>query len=326
MKIDYNIFYRDEMPLNKKWNYHADIFISAFNLSERVNFVFNKIKADNKRWIVHQEYSIDPALLPDNNCFICNCDSKNDYREDDFCHEIISHEIGTLLLSAENICIDITGFIKPYMMTLISWLVSKGKKKIDILFSEPKVYAKKANTTFAGEFNEIRPVAGYYGIGHSTGTEEETLVIGAGYDDALISGVAENKSTAIRKIQIFGFPSLRADMYQENVLRATRAAVAAEFNYTSREDPFQFFAPANDPFATASVLQHIFRKYNKSKDSWYLCPVSTKSQALGFILFYLNECQGMPVSIIYPFGKTHEAKTSEGVARIWKYTLEFPGA
>ena len=90
---------------------------------------------------------------------------------------------------------------------------------------------------------EVRQVVGYEGQ-HVTDTSRDVLIIGAGYDDKLIAEVAEHKDQA-RKIQLFGLPSLRADMYQENVLRAHLAESAV--GTPIHDEASNFFAPANDP-------------------------------------------------------------------------------
>lgn len=322
--IDFNFFYKEELPVDKAWGYSPDLFLSAYNPSERVTKTYRKINAVKKYWIIQREYALCEAEYPAENFFICNVQNQNKYQESDFAHELLDSDVGKAIAQSESICIDITGFIKPYMMALLFQLENMGKKRIDILFSEPSKYKDKANTKFAGNFFDIRPVAGYGGVGLSTGTEKEILVIGAGYDNNLIAGIADEKTSAVKKIQILGFPSLRADMYQENVLRVDKAANAVNCHYGTDDSDF-YRAPANDPFATASILQKIFSDITPSfpNASWYLCPLSTKPQALGFCLFYLLKCKNKPICLIYPFGKTHEAETGEGFARCWKYSLEF---
>ena len=61
----------------------------------------------------------------------------------------------------------------------------------------------------------------------------------------LIAQVAENKEFS-KKVQIFGLPSLRAHMYQENVLRAYKAEEAV--GRDTVDESSSYFAPANDPF------------------------------------------------------------------------------
>jgi hypothetical protein len=145
------------------------------------------------------------------------------------------------------------------------------------------------------------------------------LIINAGYDHQLIKDVAESKDRA-RKVQLFGFPSLKADMYQENVWRANKAEEAVGSQAPA------YFAPAYDPFVTANVLGDIVRELNEKRPvtNLYLSPLATKAQVLGFALYYLTELRGSASSIIFPFCDTYNRETGTGLARVWKYTVELP--
>ncbi len=124
------------------------------------------------------------------------------------------------------------------------------------------IYSKREKTQFSNEVvAEVRQIAGFEGV-HNPETSNDYLVIGAGYDHQLIAQVAESKDSS-KKIQIFGLPSLRADMYQENVLRA-RNAEEAVGRQTSDESS-NYFAPANDPFVTASTLHEIVSRLEARK-------------------------------------------------------------
>jgi hypothetical protein len=201
--------------------------------------------------------------------------------------------------------------------------LQKTIRKVDVLYSEPSYYLKKEETQFSGGIvTEVRQVAGFEGV-HVPDTSSDILVIGVGYDNELIAQAAQSKDQA-KKLQIFGFPSLQADMYQENVIRAQRAAEAVGWSW---RDPGNLFAPANDPFVTATVLSETINKERKRSrngiSNLYLCPLATEAQALGFTLYYLMECQNQPVSIIYPFCESYPQSTCNGISRIWKYTVEF---
>ena len=60
---------------------------------------------------------------------------------------------------------------------------------------------------------------------HKPDVSNDILIIGSGYDDELISKIADNKNHC-KKLQIFGFPSLRPEMYQENILNSHKASEA----------------------------------------------------------------------------------------------------
>jgi len=62
--LNYNIFYKSELPRTGAWSAHWDLFISAFNLTDRVRGVFDKVLASKKYWIIHNEYSYETSELP----------------------------------------------------------------------------------------------------------------------------------------------------------------------------------------------------------------------------------------------------------------------
>lgn len=313
--IDYNLFYRDELPDKGDLGFSCDIFISAFNLSQRVNDLFSRMDSKRKVWLNLPDYKIASDLLP-SGVEVFADDHKD---EADFFIKLWDKlELETEMMDA-HLCIDATGFIKPYLMTFIAFLVSKELKTIDVIFTEPQRYKKKHLTEFSvGGVKETKQVSVFGAVSNSMNDEDDILVIGVGYDDNLVRAVI-NKKPQAKIIKIFGFPSLRADMYQENIIRASRALEGLNFNSESN-----YLAPANDPFATAQTLHEIFDKYNSEKTNWYLSPLATKAQMLGFVLFYLNECCNKNVTILYPYSCSHAKETSDGISRIWKYTLEFP--
>jgi hypothetical protein len=183
---------------------------------------------------------------------------------------------------------------------LLKYLQMNAVQKVDVLYSEPSIYKRKEKTRFSDEaVVEVRQIAGFEG-NHSPDTSDDWLVIGAGYDHALIAHVAEHKENA-RKVQLLGLPSLRADMYQENVLRAHRAS--EQVGGATGEPDLSYFAAANDPFSTANALSDVRDQIAKSGPitNLYLCPLSTKVQTLGFGIFYLYELAGQAASIIFPF-------------------------
>jgi hypothetical protein len=84
------------------------------------------------------------------------------------------------------------------------------------------------------------------------------------------------------------------------------------------------FAPASDPFATATVLSELIAREERKKPitNLFLSPLSTKPQALGFALFYQRECSSRAASIIYPFSDSYAIDTSSRIGRIWKYEID----
>ncbi|WP_143393645.1 hypothetical protein [Fimbriiglobus ruber] len=316
-KIDYTYFYKSEIPLMLPWpaSCQWDIFISAYSSADRVSAVYKNVSALQKYWIIFPEYDYSPSEYPTDTYFAC--DLRN---EADFIQAFWKNL--PLDASSKRICIDITGFIRPYLLFLLRWLQQKCIKTVDFIYSEPTRYTKGEQTRFSDEVVvDVRQVIGYEGT-HTHDTSKDILIIGSGYDHKLIAEVAEFKEEA-KKIQLFGLPSLRADMYQENVLRAYQAEEAVGSQLIDESNCF--FAPANDPFATASVLQEITLNLARKghMTNLYLCPLATKPQLLGFALFYLWEGKSMPCSILFPFSLSYSRETTTGIARIWKYTAVF---
>ncbi len=221
-----------------------------------------------------------------------------------------------------RLCIDLTGFIHPNIMYLLLLLARRGVRKVECLYSEPVSYSKREDTSFAmGSVLRVRQVAGFEGSMNSD-VSNDLLVIGAGYDEHLLSEVAQHKDHA-KKVILLGFPSLRADMYQQNLLRISRAEDVLRPVATRR----RFFAPANDPFVTASVLNDIVSGGAGVSEitNLYLSPLATKAQALGFVVFFLYHIAHVPnCSIVFPFSSNHEKHTDYGISRAWKYVVELP--
>jgi hypothetical protein len=315
---DYSIFYKSHFPFASTWqNFDVyDVFISAYTSSERVQQVYGKVAAACKHWIVFKEYGYENRQLPSSNTFVAESRIESD---------IIPDFWSTLPTGSESksICIDITGFIRPHLLFLLKWLQQQGVTRFDALYSEPVKYIKREQTLFSDEIiEEIRQVSGFEGI-HSPNFSNDLLVIGAGYENHLISQVAKHKDLT-KKALLFGFPSLRADMFQENVLKAHLAE--EDIGTGAFEDRRRYFAPANDPFVTANVLHDIVENFGRRAEvtNLYLCPISTKAQTLGFCIFFLYECLNRPASIVFPFSPTYARETTTGVSRVWKYSVELP--
>jgi hypothetical protein len=319
MSIDYTIFYKSSLDPGAGWATEQtwDVFISAFNADERVRHVYEAAQAGRKFWIVHSEYGFAPEEQPATGGVFVASDRM---REDDCIQAFISEHCPDI--GAGKLCIDISGFMRPHLMFLLRVLAARGIQAFDALYSEPVQYVRRELTEFAqGNVSDVRPVAGFEGLHQpSMAADEDLLIIGAGYEHHLMRHVA-NAKTNTRKLQLLGFPPLQADFYQENVLNAHRAAEAV--SATNENHPL--FAPANDPFVTALVLQEtITEQRRRGTRNIYLCPLSSRPQALGFALYHLYEVADEPVSIIYPFATRYARETTTGISRIWKYRIELP--
>ena len=132
---------------------------------------------------------------------------------------------------------------------------------------------------------------------------------------------------ACEKIQLFGFPPLQADMFQENMLKAYRAESAVGSDGFKNLD-LNLYAPANDPFVTAQIIKKYIEREEKTLPftNIYLAPVSTKPHALGMALYCLWEySEGKKsLSIVYPICNKFYGNTCIGISKIWRYQIELP--
>ncbi|RQH12740.1 hypothetical protein [Bradyrhizobium sp. RP6] len=313
----YNLLYKRELSTDDWQLPEYDILISAFNSSERVRLAFDRIRARNKLWLIHNEYDYSSAELPSGDCF-----SSSAATESALVKELVAEieRRTSRTIGDTSICVDCTGFMRPHLIFLTLYLSLRGVRKYDVIYSEPRAYAQKEQTTFSEGSIRVRQVEGFEGI-NSPDQQNDFLIIGSGYDHRLIKAVAENKDKA-DKVQIFGLPSLRADMYQENVMRAFRASDAIGTNKVFDVD--RFFAPANDPFVTAATLSDIVKSRRRlgAISNLYLSPLATKPQALGFALSYLTECKSTATSILFPVTDKYARETTYGLQRAWVYTVE----
>ncbi len=319
MSIDYTIFYKSSIDPDSDWSKEQswDVFLSAYNTTERVQRIFREVQAKRKLWIVHSEYAFTSEECPKDGIVFAG---PAGMREDDFVQTFLTQHLPDV--SSATLCIDISGFMRPHLMFLVRVLAARGVRVFDALYSEPGQYARREQTEFAqGSVADVRPVAGFEGLHQpSMAADEDLLIIGAGYEHQLMRHVA-NAKTNTRKLQLLGFPPLQADFYQENVLNAHRAAEAV----SAINEAHPLFAPANDPFVTAAILQEtIVEQRRRGAKNIYLSPLSSRPQALGFALFHLYEAQDGPISIIYPFANRYARAAATGLSKIWRYRVELP--
>jgi hypothetical protein len=223
-------------------------------------------------------------------------------------------------LSGRSICVDITGMMRHVLLFLVAKLAHMGVKEFTALYSEPDAYVKQEETTFSTTTSGVlRPIRGMGGSPHSVGRDH--LIIAVGYDHKLISEVANHKDSSV-VYPVFGFPSLSADMYQQSAVRASQSGdIALDSEWISNRK----FAPANDPFSTASILSEIVLAIDRKGDpaNVYLSPLSTKPQALGFAVYWQLEGRFRDATImLMPECLTYSHETSIGFKRIWTYTVE----
>jgi len=292
-----------------------DVFLSAFNLSERVSNTFNRIEAKDKFWVIHNEYDFGEEELPRSAPTL----TSESPVEADFILDVLA-KMNIPMQQGVKLCIDITGFMRPHLLFLMSYLKSLGITAFDLIYTEPSQYMRKADTVFSSDVVEVRQINGYEGT-HSVDMTNDVLIVGAGYDHDLVSHVISSKSNA-KLLQLLSLPSLSADMYQESLIRLHKVADAP----LHVPDEQLAYASANDPFLTYLVLTEALQKLHTRQHSIsniYLSPLATKPQAVGFAMFYLNHCAGAAASMIFPFANRYTKETSRGVGRAWLYEIEF---
>ncbi|NBZ89247.1 hypothetical protein [Stagnihabitans tardus] len=310
--IDYAYLYKDCITLTDLSATRFDVFLSAYNTASRINDVFNAANSETKIFVIHREYGIGEDDRPVGHFF---SDAEH---EDEFIFQLFEKRLPGVDFSKARICLDITGFLRPHLMFLLRFLSFRGCQSLTAIYAEPRQYSKLDDTRFGtGQVHTVREVRGYEGLSANSGAKD-LLIVGSGFEDRLVAEVAEDKDRA-RRVVLLGLPSLKADMYQQGLLRTRRARDALGENVR------EIFAPASDPFATASLLSEIVERERVGQGigRLYLSPISTKPSALGFALFYLRECEGTATSIIFPFSSQYTTDASEGIGRIWKYEVEF---
>lgn len=289
-----------------------DLFISAYNDSDRVRSVFDRVPATERRWWMMPEYRYGRGELPDQpaNAFLSEGDEAN----------VIKAGLAAAGFDRSRhrrLLLDVTGMMRPHILFLMAHLADIGVSNFDLLYTEPEQYARKADTIFSiGEDVRVVTVNGYVGA-HDTDTSGDVLVVGIGYDHHLISHALQAKEGA-RVVQLHSFPSLSADMYHESILR---------FDKVRSEQPRSgdeiYYSSANDPFVTAASLAAAINSVGAHQriTNLYLSPLATKPQAVGFGLHYLRHLRGAAASVIYPSSPSYSRETTTGVGRSWIYPI-----
>jgi hypothetical protein len=315
MISDYTYLYKSSCELDALGSEQYDVFLSAYTKAKRVKSVFERVGAKTKYWFLLPEYHFSETDLSEIklSAETVSIEAKNRGVKElrDFVERYISNKGSEL-----RICIDSTGFIRPTLLFLMRLLHWCNVKKYDMLYSEPKYYKHREETTFSSKYVSIEPIYGFGG-NHIINSRQgdDLLIIGAGYEESLVLSVSAYKES-FKKVLIYGFPPLQADMYQENRLKISE----------SIEKYDEFLVSASDPFATAQSLRNIVQKHkekNENRDfNLDLSPLSTKAQTIGFGLYYITERLNSATNIIFPFAEKYSQETSEGIGRIWKYSIE----
>lgn len=315
-KVDFSLMRRSESSLDDLGGARWDLFISAYNSSERVRTVFDRAAADEKHWLVHREYGFLDSDLPTNApVFAPEADGEAGFWLEYFAASGLPENCSGL-----RICVDSTGFMRPHLLVMLKLLWLRGVALLSVLYSDPLSYESGETTVLSkGPVTVVRQVQGFEGAHVADAGESDLLVIGTGYDEALIRRVAEDRMAA-RKLQMFGLPSLQPHMYQENQLQVYKASESLG----KLPERSGLYAPANNPFITAAVLNDavVSEIASRGVSNLYLSPLGTKPQVLGFGLYYMALLQGEPASIVFPFAEQYTQESSLGLARVWRYEVE----
>ncbi len=307
--MDFTKFFKEAIGPSDLGERTYDLFLSGYTKASRVREVYDQINANRKIWVVAPEYKFTNLDLPAEEKFI-------DVERTESAFILRLFEGLSIDFSNVKICIDITGILRPHLLFMLAFFKNKGLKSFECVYSEPEHYSEAENTIFSmSAATENRAVHGFEGS-HLLAEKKDMLVVSVGFEDDLIARIADHKPDS-DKYFIFGLPSHRPDMYQQSLLRASNVRTQAD-DYRRR-----LFAPSNDPFVTASVLSDLLAPQLPDRNV-YLSPVGTKAQALGFGLFYVWNCERMPVSIVYPFSDQYAQIDSTGMSRIWRFTIELP--
>ncbi len=299
-----------------------DLFISAYTQEDIVIKTYDNIQAEKKIYLIFPEYNIDTSQI-NGEIFEYNIINHN-IKESEYINAMCEKYIN--ITDKDKICIDTTGFNKPYLVFLLFWFKEKGIDKFDLIYTEPQRYLKSDKTKFSDNIVESRNIVSPYET-YSKSGENDLFIVNVGYDSKLVNKVIRNV-TANEIKPLIGFPSLQAIMYQENILNLLKSKTELGI----KENTELLYAPANNPFITAHVISEYVKKYvsiNKSAvNNIHLAPLATKAQTIGIALFYIFENeyydnQDINLHIHYPFTDSYSASSSEGYFRINKYTIEF---
>lgn len=288
-------------------------FVSAYSRIVRVQEVWSQVDATDKIWVASPEMAVvedaeidwEQVEKPTNVSAFTSVD-----------------EIRRLVQRFEwtsDDCIDITAMSSEQILVLLEMLRRSSVKDVSFSYAEPTRYFEREDTSFSGNVVNIVQVPGFQGV-HAPDTSRDLLLIGAGYEHEILAQVAGYKEHASVRL-LAGLPGLQADMFQESLLRMSRASDAlggaAKLSQMA-------FAPASDPFVTASVLRAVVgRDPSVRWTNVYAAPLGTRAQVLGFGLWWAHDCRDAPVSLLLPNCSPSRPRLDVGVARVWHYQVIF---
>ena len=294
-----------------------DVLISAYDKTDRVRELFERIQALQKHWIVHGEYGFAENEHPNGPVDL--------WPSFDPPAILKFSRKWANAIGDKRLCIDSTGFIRPHLLVLLRTLRDEGIRTFDILYSDPVRYIENENTRFTtGPIVRVDQIPGYEGVHPPAVVSKDVLVIGAGYEDEVIRRICDAKTNSNKYI-FTGLPSLQPHMYQESVLKIKKAE-----EWTGTIPPQRrMYASASHPFIVAQVLHDLIDDLEEESAirgdgpvNFYLSPVGPKPHVIGFAICYLRELEHKAASIIYPFAESYSGETTVGLRRTWRYRVE----
>lgn len=310
--------YENYSSYNKKY----DLYISCYNLEERVKENILNITAEKKIILLLEEYKIkDLSWLEENNLYFITNEKQNEIETIKSLCNIYN------LNDCSTICIDITAMLKPYIITIINYLYQQMSiVNFDVIYTEPQKYLHGDDTIFSKGIINTRYIEGFssiyeYNIDNMDHKHDTYLIVNAGYETKIISSLVQHDRTLKHGKYLIGFPSFKADIYFENILNIVKSI--DDFK-VSKFNPK--YANANDPYETANVLIEILVNLKPEYNNLVLVPIASKTQALGMALFYIfckKIIENKSISIKYPFSNEYSNNATIGTSKIHRFYLDF---
>src|SRR5688572_21210455 len=124
---DYTLFYKASLDPNAAWGAEQwDLLISAFNGSQRVQTVFDKVSAREKHWLISPEYRYNESEYPAGKVFAPSATNEAEF--------LLAYlQASDALLLRGRLCIDITGFMRPQLLMFLFYLHREGIRRFDVL-------------------------------------------------------------------------------------------------------------------------------------------------------------------------------------------------
>lgn len=270
---------------------------------DEVNKITGKAKVfDDLFDIQKHDYKLDLSML----------NELAGLREFKRCVDDIAEE-----LENKKIIMDFSVMVKPYMFILLKYFLDMKKiKKIYLLYTEPASYRKPKTEILSeqgGLFTQGTIKTGEIPSysGNEDLSKKKALIILLGFEGERAIEVANAVDPDVT-IPINGFPSYRPEFKDVSIISNEELLREPEILRNLK------YAPANDPFETAVVLNDFHSKhYNDYNIS--IAPIGTKPMAMGSCLFALEhpECR-----IIYPYPLEYRHKSSEGYGPTWIYEVQ----